>query len=188
MEKSKPGSGPLDAVGQSPRDATSFELRAERLVAEYLRVWGLRDPQTIATLSRHWVRSVHASGSVPAGGSLTELYRTVIRRARGDIEQRLDRLAGALTTNSREARGCRGLLAIELQSVVDQFPTALLEESSLPAPLHEQLASAALSVVPACCPTQMPTQSLEAISSEKYFSRWNQMWSYLWFRLRRTFA
>src|SRR5580698_377694 len=40
---------------QETFSATTAESRAERLVAEYLRVWGLRDPQTIALFAKHWV-------------------------------------------------------------------------------------------------------------------------------------
>ena len=35
-----------------------LEARAERLLAEYLRQWGLRDPSAIAACCRLWVRRV----------------------------------------------------------------------------------------------------------------------------------
>ena len=75
METSKPGNRPPAEVRDplhdaASREATDLELRAERLLAEYLRTWGLRDPQTLATLSRRWVRS--AMAHAPASGSVTE--------------------------------------------------------------------------------------------------------------------
>jgi hypothetical protein len=181
----KPGNRPLETTDDPPRDATSLELRAERLLAEYLRMWGLRDPQTLATLSRRWVRSAMIDAA-PASSSLTELYRTVMRRAMDNMQQWLDRLTSEVCSSAHEVRGRRGLLAIELQSVVDHYPAALLDERSLPAPLVEQLASVARPVVPTGCPTHMPTQSLEAVSTSKYLSRWNQACSGFWQRLRRT--
>jgi hypothetical protein len=185
MESSKPGHRPQLQVDDPLRDATNLELRAERLVAEYLRMWGLRDPQTVATLSRRWVRSAGADSAI-ASGSLTELYRAIMRRAIGEMQKWLDRLTGEVCSGSHETRSRRGLLAIELQAIVDQYPAALLGDGSLPGPLLARLASAALPVVPVCHPTHMPTQSLEAVSSSAYFSRWNQAWTCLGHRLRRT--
>src|ERR1043166_10259704 len=41
-------------------DMRNVNARAERLLAEYLRHWGLRDPSTIARQCRRWVQRANA--------------------------------------------------------------------------------------------------------------------------------
>ena len=180
---SKPGRRPPIQTAKATHDTPNLEPRAERLVAEYLRVWGLRDPQSIATLSRRWVRSaLDESPSLDSGSSLTEVYRAVMQRAIADMEQWLHHLTDELCNCPRDARSRRGLLAIELQTVIDHFPAAMLDERPLSPSLRERLASAARPVVPDFSPTHMPTQSLDAVPTAQYFSAWRQAWKQIWHR------
>lgn len=171
-------------LGESLQESPTPELRAERLVAEYLRVWGMRDPRTISTLSRHWVQNADFATSMDQNTSINDVYRAVMQRVIADIEQWLDRLASEVFPGSRDAHSRRGLLAVELQTIIDQCPAVLLHDGPLPAEMLEQLATAAVPVVPAGSPTHMPTQSLAAVSSSKYLSRWRDGWKQLWRRPR----
>ena len=189
METSKPKNRPLVDVGQPLREIATLESRAERLVAEYLRVWGLLDPQTIATLSRKWVRSAcDAATSPQQEATATEIYRVVLRRASMEMRQWLDHLTSEVCSDSDDALPRGGLLAIELQATIDQCPAALLYKESLPASLLKQLASAARPVVPATCPTHMPTQSLSPISLSRCLSSWCRVASRICHQMRSTFS
>jgi len=189
METSKPGNRPLVETSEPLGEIVSPESRAERLLAEYLRVWGLRDPQTIAALSRQWVRRASETASSPQqNATLAELYRAALRQATLDMQHWLDHLTSEVCAGSDDARSCRGLLAIEVQAIIDEFPAALLDEGSLPAALLEQLASAARPVVPASCPTPMPTQSLDALSLSSNLSRWRRVSNRLWRRMRNALS
>jgi hypothetical protein len=169
--------------------AASAASRAERLMAEYLRVWGLRDPSTIAALARRWVdRAVLAQAHRPAEGSLGELYRLALRHAIEDIDRWLDQLTRELVARSPDISWRRGMVAMALQNVIDQHPTALLSQGPFPAVLIEQLAGCARSAVPAVCPTRMPTQSLEAINPSRTVSRWRQTWADFFGRAQLLFA
>ena len=71
------------------------EAHAERLLAEYLRNWGLRDPATIAAHCRSWVRRVtQGQSDHPAwDGSEDYLARTALAQAMNDMDGWLDHLA-----------------------------------------------------------------------------------------------
>src|SRR5690242_6645640 len=109
MESSRPGVSPAADSAEAHRKPTAREARAERLIGEYLRVWGLRDPQTLAKLSRHWVRQ--ASESLKPSQSHAghgELDIAVLRLANEDIGHWLDHLNSAVCADSHHAWGCRG--------------------------------------------------------------------------------
>ncbi len=182
MNELKPGRPSIAESGELTRETVTTESRAERLLAEYLRVWGLRDPQTIAVLSRQWVQSaIHAGNLAQQTTSLNILYGAVMRHATSEMEQWLDRITAQSCADVHNPQSCRGLLAIELQSLIDQFPATILKDGPLPTALLEQLSRAARPVVPAGAPTKMPTQSLAALSSSKYLWGW---WNWLRQRLR----
>ncbi len=175
----KPAKSARKSSSESETSATAAatrESRAERLVAEYLRTWGLRDPRMIALLARHWVELAAADLSREKNCSVTQLYRAVMRRAIDDMDEWLEHLTGEVARGRRYAR--RGMLAIELQTVIDHCPSALLGYTSLPPAVRQRLASAALPVVPPATPTRMPVQSLEPITLN-YLSRGRQLWNRL---------
>ncbi len=115
---------------------SELQARAQRLAAEYLRMWGLRDPQAIADRSRIWVDQCDDS---PVGGAdelpLAEVYRTVMQRATSDMDGWLDHLALAAGIDAVDSASRRGLLAMEVQSLIDENPAALLEQEAAPARL-----------------------------------------------------
>jgi hypothetical protein len=174
---------------ESPSESTSPESRAERLLSEYLRAWGLRDPQTIARLSSHWARR---AGDDAAGSAhklpLAELYRRAMQQAMSDMDQWLDTLTGEACRDADDARSCRGLLAMEVQATIDQFPACLLAESGqLPTAFIEGLVDACPPVVPANHPTKMRTQSLDPVPPSKYLPAWlRAIWGRLSHRPAQT--
>jgi hypothetical protein len=101
-----------------------------------------------------------------------------MRRAVADINRWLDRLALEVSTSQCDARSRRGLLAVELQTVIDQVPLAFLNRQA-PRPLVRQLAARSATVVPAASPTYMPTQSLEPALARKPLSHLREMFGWL---------
>src|SRR5258708_38857237 len=74
----------------------SIQSRAQRLLAEYLRMWGLRDPQAIAEQTARWSSQCNdISSDAAAPSSLTDCYRRVMRGAMSDIENWVDQLASS---------------------------------------------------------------------------------------------
>jgi hypothetical protein len=141
---------------------TASESRAERLLAEYLRLWGLRDPSTIAKHCHHWVRQASATSNARAtpDWSLGDLYRATVQHAIIDIDGWMDQLAATIAVHPGEMDSRRGLLAIELQTLIDRYPASLLEPDSLPPAAMLQLTRAARPVVPVARRTSMPAQPL----------------------------
>ncbi|HTU26097.1 MAG TPA: hypothetical protein VMF30_11900 [Pirellulales bacterium] len=186
MKLPKPGNRSCQ-TNESGREETGWGPRGERLVAEYLRSWGLRDPQTIAAVSKYWVESVSVA---PRSGvsSLADFYRMVMRRVISDLGQWLDHLGRQVGIAECEIPARRGLVALELQSLVDRFPAALLDDRPLPSWLMEQLAAAAVPVVPSGSPTHMPTQSLAPALSPEHFPRWQEGWDALCRQVRGAMA
>jgi hypothetical protein len=144
------------------------QARAERLVAEYLRYWGLRDPSTIAVQCRDWVRQAteilehHRTAS---DGRNEDLCRVAISVAIREIDRWLDHLARQTSADATSAPWRRGLLAMRLQNLLEQYPQAWLQYEQLPDALFEKLRSAARPVVPAPQPVPMNDQPLGELPS-----------------------
>lgn len=171
----KPGNGDEKTADRGYSDrlqsALSMEARAERLLAEYLRMWGLRDPATIAMHCRGWARG--AAGNGP-NSTLSTCYRAALERAVGDFDEWLDYLAGAVSSDPQDAQSCRGLVAIDVQASIDKHPAALFDRKT-PAPgWIEQLRQAARPVVPRMQPTAMTAQPLGELPAALRPTRWRQ--------------
>jgi hypothetical protein len=164
---------------------TRPQRRAERLLAEYLRLWGLRDPSTVAIQCRSWVRQASSGDAHGVGPEF--LYGRSIQLANGDLDQWLNRLATLVAEDTAAAQSRRGLLAIELQSLIDRYPTALLAHEALPPTLLHRLQRAARPVVPAAKATPMRPQPLGELPSLLRLQWWGQLVSRLLsgFRLLR---
>jgi len=148
------------------------EARAERVLAEYLRQWGLRDPTTIATHCRRWVReAVERVGSQP-GGQPVAICRAAVEAAISEIDEWLDHLSALAAVNGDDARARRGLLAIEVQTMIDKYPEALLNYDALPAPLMKHIRRASHSAVPAIHATRMRAQPLGQLASPLTWRWW----------------
>jgi hypothetical protein len=180
MERAKTDDHSLPAANHTSPGVKAWQSRAERLTAEYLRAWGLRDPQTIATLSRRWAEAALAP---ERAASLGEVYRATMRLAAGDMEHWLARLSELACPGLGSTAYCRGLVAIELQSQIDQYPTALLSEHEPPAALLAQLAGAARPVVPTENRLHMPTQSFGPPLSLRLAAPVRQVWKWVCSRL-----
>jgi hypothetical protein len=122
------------------------EARAERVLAEYLRQWGLRDPFAIAAHCREWVRRVTERQAVD--GTEEHLARAALGEAVGDLDRWLDHLALLVSPDPAEAAALRGLLAMAIPAVIDEYPQSFLQYESLPEPLLQHLRAAARPVVP----------------------------------------
>jgi hypothetical protein len=152
----------------------SLEARAERVLAEYLRQWGLRDPQTIATLCRRWVRqAVERTGSLSKQQPST-IYQAAVQAAITEIDQWLDHLSMRVSTNRDDAQASRGLLAVEVQTLIDKYPQLLLQYDGLPAGLLQHLGRTSRSAVPAAHPVPMRAQPLGQLASPLTWQWWMQ--------------
>jgi hypothetical protein len=135
--------------------------RAERLLAEYLRVWGLRDPSTVAAHCRVWVtQAIESEEQGKAQASLDSLYRTAVAGATNEIDDWIDHLTAGVSSGNHDAECRRGLVAFEVQTLIDRYPEAMLQYNMLPSQLTQQLQRAARRVVPPVKRMEMPGQPL----------------------------
>ena len=141
---------PLEKQERPAATGLCTEARAERLLAEYLRQWGLRDPSAIATQCRRWVRRAtgRADDLQAPSSSRGDLAEAALADAMRDMDRWLDHLALLVSPVPTEAAARRGLLAMALPTVIDRYPQALLQYESLPASFVQQLREAARPVVP----------------------------------------
>src|SRR5947209_2633300 len=71
-----------------------LESRAERLLSEYLRRWGLRDPSTIAAHCRLWAWQATETVDGPLSRrSTSNVYSAAMHGAISEIDEWLDHLA-----------------------------------------------------------------------------------------------
>lgn len=149
-----------------------LESRIQRLLADYLRAWGLRDPQVIAERCRIWSSECLAAIPAPERSTPAALHAAIALASR-EMESWLDQLAGQLARSGAELASRRGLLATQLQAVIDRYAPALLDED-LPAGLLEELRDAARPAVPVTCPTAMPPQPLGSVAPLLRWKWWTQ--------------
>ncbi|HEY2147133.1 MAG TPA: glycosyltransferase, partial [Pirellulales bacterium] len=173
-QRSKPRSSPSRAVRADESDLGP-KARAQRLLAEYLRVWGLRDPQVIAEQTRLWVDQTAADDSAEAAPA--EFYRKVVRRAVGDMDERLDHLTRSACSDGEAVASQRGLVALEFQSLIDKNPTALLNGGPLDERLHDRFRAAVHPVVPKASPTPMPVQAICEGGAGSRLAGWRRLMS-----------
>lgn len=125
--------------GESPPPAAR---KVERLLAEYLRAWGLRDPAMVAALCGRWA-------SAATGDTQADLARAAVQRAECDVQKWLDHVATLISPGSAEDRvRRRGLIAMTIQDAIDDYPDAFLRYDPLPTGLLRRLQDAARPVVP----------------------------------------
>lgn len=171
------GTNPSESLGarRSPAPAEiNFEARAQRVLAEYLRQWGLREPTTIAVHCRRWVRQAVESVGAEAASRPSLVYRTAIERAISDIDKWLDHLAMLACDTPDEASRRRGLLALEMQALVDRYPHAILRYHALPVALIEHLRRVTRVPVPEQRPRRMRPQPLARSALGLVWRRWRR--------------
>jgi hypothetical protein len=157
--------------GLATTDRKETENRAERLLAEYLRMWGLRDPSTIAAHCRLWARQNADDLSNRSGGGAC---RSVVEQAMNDIDSWLDDLTRLTSADPQAAPLRRGLLAMELQTLIDKHPSAMLACETLPPAFVQRLQRAARPVVPFARRTRMPEQPLGELAKPLQLRWWLQ--------------
>jgi hypothetical protein len=161
-------------TGLARTDHKEVENRAERLLAEYLRMWGLRDPSTIAAHCQCWARQAATDEHATTGRVSGAPYRTAVQQAMSDIDLWLDHLMRLTGADPQAAPMRRGLLAMELQTLIDKHPTAMLAYETLPVSLVQRLQRASRPVVPFARPTYMPEQPLGELAGPLRLQWWQQ--------------
>jgi hypothetical protein len=91
-----------------------------------------------------------------------------------DIDSWLDDLTRLTSTDPQAAPLKRGLLAMEMQSLIDKHPAALLACETLPPSVVQRLQRAARPVVPFARRTQMPAQPLGELAAPLQLRWWQQ--------------
>jgi hypothetical protein len=132
---------------------------AERLLAEYMRAWGLRDPTMIAVHCHRWVseaasRMEACQSSPGAEHPQSALARAAFEQARTEIEKWLDHLCQMASPLDAAATSRRGFVGMSLRKALDAHPEAFLQFENLPEPLVQMVTEAARPVVPAAAATR----------------------------------
>jgi hypothetical protein len=167
---------PNGSMGDRPRSGHTQVEREERVAAEYLRMWGLRDPSTIATHCRRFVRySAFVGDDSLPGRDLDDRNWPAVRHAMNDIDLWLDHLTQLASPDPRAAPLCRGLLAMQLQKLLDEYPTAMLSYERVPVLLAQRLQRASRPVVPTARLTNMPAQPLNELAAPLRFHWWRRV-------------
>ncbi|HWC90213.1 MAG TPA: hypothetical protein VG433_11170, partial [Pirellulales bacterium] len=150
--------------------------RVERVLAEYLRSWGLRDPAVIAQCCRRWsTESCQASSrEATQEESPADLTSRAMRIAQREIDQWIDELSHRALADDSDAQAARGMLAMRLQAVIDDHSASWLNHGNLPIGLTESLEAAAQRVVPDVCLARMLPQPLGELASPLKWSWWRR--------------
>lgn len=163
-----------DAVPLAVESELDVVPRAQRMLADYLRAWGLRDPQAIALHCRLWTNAYAQPAGAAKQAPGAAVLSGILEQASRDMEAWLTRLADVVADDAPAAKSNRGLLAMQLQSVIDHYPSVLLKDAELPAKMLEQLRGAARAAVPTPFPTQMRPQPLDVRMSPLRWEWWLQ--------------
>src|SRR5262245_34003241 len=84
---------------------------AQRLLAEYVRRWGLRDPSTIAMHCQRWTRQALQAAEDRRPKTTNELCITAMNVAMREVDAWLDQLADRVAGGLPAAESPRGALA-----------------------------------------------------------------------------
>lgn len=140
------------------RDERSFramrhspQATAKRLVADYLRDWGLRDPELVAAESKRIVEAT--LGEFPLYDDMTDAERdafcqAAIRRTVAEIESWSATIARGITPRAAGRFALGGTLSPALSELLDAFPEAVVRRDHPTARALADLEQAILPVVP----------------------------------------
>jgi hypothetical protein len=167
---------PNESMDGRPRTSHTYVKREERVTAEYLRMWGLRDPSTIATHCWRFARySATVGDDSPPGEALDDRNWPAVQHAMNEIDLWLDHITRLASPDPHAAPVCRGLLAMELQKLIAEYPTAMLSHESVPPLLAQRLQRASRPVVPTARLTYMPAQPLNELAAPLRFHWWRRV-------------
>lgn len=131
-----------ETPGPRRRFSADDERKSERILAEYLRAWGLRDPGAVAAQCRRWW--LWAEENAEAG----EASGAVLRHAEQEMDSWIDHLCLQIVANADEAAAIRGSVAVALQAIIDEYPDALLRLDKIPSDMLHRLEAMAYPVAP----------------------------------------
>lgn len=129
----------------------SPQATAKRLVADYLRDWGLRDPELVAAESKRIVEAT--LGEFPLYDDMTDAERdtfcqAAIRRTVAEIESWSATIARGITPRAAGRFALGGTLSPGLSELLDAFPEAVVRRDHPTARALADLEQAILPVVP----------------------------------------
>ncbi len=156
----------------SDRVAGPANCRGQRVLAEYLRAWGLRDPQAIADYCRRMTEECVASSNSDGDRSPGKLDRQLMRAAMADLNRGLDRVTTCVCRDDAEIAARRGPLAVKLQSLLDERPELLVGDSRPSIAEADELRRVSAAAVPPPSTQDMPEQPLSDSGSTAKPSWW----------------
>ena len=147
--------------------------RAGRVLAEYLRCWGLRDPQMIANLCRQWTEAPRPIDVNQQTSAAVEA--AIIAHGMQQMNAWLDRMTRMAGATNAELPAARGLVALELQSRIDTFPEALVDRQAIDSNDLSSLHDCSQPVVPPTFFVSMPEQPLGELPAALQSKAWSRL-------------
>ena len=141
-----------DERSTSRRLRPSPQATAKRLVADYLRDWGLRDPELVASEARRIVEATLEE--MPLYDDTTEPEReafcqAAVRRTVAEIESWSATIARGITPRAAGRFAMGAAMSPGLSELLDAFPEAIVRRDHPAARALADLERAILPVVPA---------------------------------------
>jgi hypothetical protein len=152
---------------------------AQRLLAEYVRRWGLRDPSTIAQHCQRWTRQALRATSDRRPKSTNELCIAAMNAAMRDVDAWLDMLTDRIAGGLPPAESPRGALAIELQRLLPEHHELFLNVELVVEMLAKHPPATQRPVVPVSRPTHMESQPLGELPPAMRPEWWRRLGSRL---------
>lgn len=134
--------------------------RARMLVAEYLRDWGLKNPDVIAAESRRIVEQAEdlfVEGALPGHGR-ADLCQAAIRLANEEVEAAIASMANSCPRIQGRGSRTNGSIVPRLDSVLLEFPDAIRHRDRPPARLLSILERTVTPIIPECTYREMRPQ------------------------------
>jgi len=152
---------------------------AQRLLAEYVRRWGLRDPSTIALHCQRWTRQALQAPGDARAKTTNELCIAAMNVAMRDVDAWLDRLTERIAGGLPPAESPRGALAIELQRLLPEHHELFLNVELVVEMLAKHPPATQRPVVPVSRPTHMEPQPLGELPHAMRPEWWRRLGSRL---------
>jgi len=150
---------PRVATSTSTANASLGSVQARYLVAEYLRDWGLRDPDIIAAESRRIVDQA-ATETLERHGTIVPrtLCATAIHLTMAEVEAAIASMAASSCRPGRNGLPANHAVVPHIARLLMEFPDAIQHRDRPPAKLLQVLESSVTSIVPHPYPREMLAQ------------------------------